>query len=135
MTELPEIELRQYSGVCKGLRTLLPIDVVIAKTEAGERKIGFVDRKPNATLRFIWFFLDADFCQAVRRRVAELRQEYGGFPISDLTVGPPDPRIIRGYLKGERYRERPTTIVMPNGEPAGTVTELTTDNDWSDESE
>jgi hypothetical protein len=82
-----------------------------------------VDRRPNATLRFVRC-LDKDLREAIRKEVAKLRDQQGLPPISLLTVGPPDPRIVAAYLRGEKLRDRPTTVYIPGNEdgqaePAG----------------
>ncbi len=129
MQNLPVISLRQYGGISKGVYKTLPLDDILADAGNGPKRIGFVDRKPNSTVRFVRC-LDKDIREAIRQRVAELRKEYGGFEITKLTVGPPHPDLIKGYRKGEKYRSRPTTIVMPSGEPAGEVLEL--NDEWKD---
>lgn len=130
MIGLPEISLRQFTGRCKGVHVALEIDVICADVGNGPKPIGFVDRKPNSTVRFIRVF-EKDTRESIRKKVVDLRKDYGGFEITLLTVGPPDPDLIKGYLKGEKYRSRPTTIVMPNGEPAGEVLEES--DEWSDD--
>lgn len=114
-----EVEISQWCGYQKGLLVYMPFDTVhVVKSDGTRRHVGFVDRRPGATLRFVRV-LDKDLREAIRKQVARLREEQGLPPISLLTVGPPDPRIVAAYLKGEKLRERPTTIIVPNEVPSG----------------
>lgn len=119
-----EVAIQQFSGVSKGLVKFLPMDTVhVIKPDGTRRHVGFVDRRPGATLRFVRV-LDKDLREAIRKEVAKLREQQGLPPISLLTVGPPDPRIVAAYLKGEKLRDRPTTVYIPGSddgqaEPAG----------------
>ena len=119
MLELPEITIKQYAGWCKGVICTLPMDVVLAHTSRGVRKIAFVNHAPDATVRFIHYMPDKEVSEAIRKRVAELRAEQNGFSVSARTVCPVNPAIVRAHIKGEKLRERPTTIIMPDGPPAG----------------
>lgn len=117
MKELPPISITQYVGRCKGLIVTQPIDNVIAHTRRGNVLVGFVDHHEGATVRFVRI-LPAELREEIRKRVAELRKEQGGKEISPFTVGPPDPRIIRGYMQGQRFRKRKKTVEMPDGMPS-----------------
>lgn len=117
MVDGHEISIHQYSGVCKGLIKKLPMDVIIGKRGETYKQIGFVERVPGAMVRFVRF-LSVESQGEIRKEVEQLRKEQGLPEISKLTSSPPDPRLIRGYLKGEKYRKRPSVIVMPDGMPA-----------------
>ena len=111
-----EVTITQFSGICKGLVKFLPMDTVhVIKSDGTRRHVGFVDRRPGATLRFVRV-LDKDLREAIRQEVAKLRDQQGLPPISLLTVGPPDPRIVAAYLRGEKLRDRPTTVIVPGME-------------------
>lgn len=117
MRELPPISIRQYVGKCKGLLVTQPIDWVVAHTRRGDVRVALVGHAEGSTVRFIRILPD-EIRELIRKRVAELRKERGGNEISPFTIGPPDPRIIRGYLKGERFRKRKRTVEMPDGMPS-----------------
>ena len=137
MATLPELLLKQYGGMSKGVYRTVPIDNIYVKVGERFKLIARCGRRPEGVVQFIHFMPDAELAKAVRDRVAELREESGGFSVSHRVTFPPNPRIIQGYLKGERYRERPTTIVMPDGTPASepepeSMAE-TLETDWSDD--
>ena len=121
-TRLEGVSIEQFVGKCKGILVTQPIDWVIAHTNNGARRVGLVNQVEGATLRFVRV-LPMDLREEIRKRVAELRKARGGAGISPFTSSIPDPRLIKGFLKGERFRKRPTTIVAPDGVPIGSKDE------------
>lgn len=116
-SRLESVTIEQYTGMCKGVLVTQPIDWVIAHTNKGSRRVGLVNHFEGATLRFVRV-LPEDLREEIRKRVAELRKANGQHGIAQRTSSIPDPRLINAYLKGERFRKRPTVTQVPAGVPA-----------------
>lgn len=114
---LESVTIEQFTGMCKGILVTQPIDWVIAHTNKGSRRVGLVNHHEGATLRFIRVLPD-DLREEIRKRVAELRKANGQHGIAHRTSSIPDPRLIKGFLKGERFRKRPTVVQAPDGLPS-----------------
>lgn len=113
MRAIPPITIEQYCGKCKGILVALPQDWVLAHTPAGVVKVGIVQHYEGAPVQFLRWLQPA-MREAIRKQVAELRKQRGGNAISPHTSSVPDPRLIRGFLKGEKFRKKPTTIIVPS---------------------
>ena len=113
-----EITLEQYTGMCKGVIKTEPIDVIYATSNGEKRKLGFVSRFDNATTLLIRH-LKPELREPVRLEVERLRMEQSGCSITRLVSCPPDPKLIKAYVKGDLNKSPKTTIVMPDGTPAG----------------
>lgn len=118
MRQLPPITIQQVTGRCKGVYVTEPADFVYADTARGRIKLGIVWHAEGSPIMFRQW-LKPEMREAVRKRVAELRKENGQAGIASHTSSIPDPRLIMGYLRGERYRKRPTVTQVPNGVPKG----------------
>lgn len=118
MRELPPITIQQFVGRRKGILVTEPLDWVIANKPTGAMRIGMVGHQEGATLKFIRW-LRPDMREEIRKRVAELRKQNGQAGIASATSSIPDPRLIAGYLNGERFRKRPTVTQVPAGVPKG----------------
>jgi hypothetical protein len=114
---LESVTIEQYVGKCKGVLVTQPIDWVIAHTNKGSRRVGLVNHFEGAVIRFVRVLPD-DLREEIRRRVAELRKAQGGKSISDKTSSIPDPRLIQGFLRGEKFRKRKTVVSAPDGLPS-----------------
>jgi len=118
MRTLPTITIQQYTGRKKGILVTEPIDWVLAHTPRGVVKVGLVMHTEGATIKFLRW-LKPEMREEIRKRVAELRKQNGQAGIAPTTSSIPDPRLIMGYLRGERYRKRPTVAQVPAGVPKG----------------
>lgn len=106
-----EIELKQFAGKSRGIYRVLPMDQVIVVKADGQRvKVGFLEHKPNATLRF-HRYLSNELREQIRRECEKIRKAEGRPEISLFTVGPANPEKIRAYLKGEIKPKRRNYII------------------------
>jgi hypothetical protein len=65
------------------------------------RRVGYCPHCENAVVRFVRL-PDRSQAEAVRAEVARIRQEAGRWGISERTMQPPDPQVIRAF---ERQRK------------------------------
>lgn len=109
-----EITIKQMVGRNKGLLVTEPIDVIYATRNGETRKIGFVGRYEGATVLLIRY-LKLDLREPIRKEVERLRQEADEpWGISTNIASPPDPKLIKAYVKGELHKKK-TIIIMPPG--------------------
>lgn len=111
-----EVTLIQFEGRCKGRPKSLDFDRVYVCKGLKTSHVGFLPHKENATLRFTRF-LPEDLKAEIHKACREIRKADGRPPIADFTTAPPDPRLIRAALKGQRRGKKKTTsqIILPEG--------------------
>lgn len=111
-----EVRLQQFTGRSKGLYRELPLDhVVVVKTTGEWVRVGFLDRKPYAVLRFHRYLADPDLRESIRVRAGELRHAQFGWPIAGYSISPPNPAMVKSYLSGETKKKskKTSTIWVP----------------------
>jgi len=126
-----EISIRQLTGNRRGIPATEPLDVIYASREGNRSKLGYVARFDNATVVLIRY-LPADEREPLRKEVERLRLEQGGCSISKRIASVPNPKLIKAYVKGDLKKKAPTTIVMPDGTPAGHYEDTTSEDDWDE---
>ena len=126
-----EISIAQYAGWCKGVAKTEPLDVIYATSNGQRRTLGYVGRFDNATTLLIRH-LKQELREPVRLEVERLRMEQGGCSITKKVACPPDPALIKAYVKGDLHKSPKTTIVMPDGTPAGDDDDDTTEDDFDE---
>jgi len=121
MITIPRISICQMVGRYKGQTVLVPTDKVIAHTDNGDLKIGYIHHEDNAIIRFTRF-VRPELREEIRARAAELRRQINGHSMGERISCVPDPRLIAAYLQGKKVRKKPspkTTMIMPDGIPSG----------------
>ena len=109
-----EITIKQMVGRKKGMWVTEPIDVIYATKNGNTRKIGFVGRHEGATVLLIRH-LKLEMREPIRLEVERLRREEDEpWGISNRIACPPDPKLIKAYVKGELHKKK-TTIILPEG--------------------
>lgn len=117
-----EIFLQQLIGKCKGLLNVEPIDVIYARNKGTGQvgKLGFVCHHEQAPVLFVRF-LPPSIRDQIAKIVKQIRHDNDSYSVSDLIVCPPDPRLVKAYIKGDIKRKMTkTTVVAPDGEPFAT---------------
>lgn len=127
-----EISIKQYAGMCKGVYKTEPLDCIYAAKGENKRLLGYVARVDGATCLLIRH-LKPELREPVRLEVERLRIEQGGCSISKLVSCPPDPKVIKAYVKGELRKPAKATVVMPGDEEYELADNEPDDEEFDDE--
>jgi len=132
-----DIVVKQLSGWSPAGPKTEPIDVIWAYRKGVKSKLGYVKRKDNAPITLIRF-IPEDMREPIRLEVEKQRLQQGGCSVAKHVNCIPNPKVITAYVKGELKKPKPTTIVMPDGTPAGyyededETTDETQEGEWDE---
>lgn len=106
-----EVSLKQLTGRCKGLYVAVPVDGVLVRRGDKWRRVGLIDRRDGANLRFVISSIPKDVREQIRQAVSELREEQG-FTTGLITSAPIRRDKYEAIQKGE-IKPKTKTIWMP----------------------